>query len=101
MDTLAQHHPEFVSLAWGTVKLFLMVPIEYQKIQESVTLNLSRIGSKLELMGLLMRFFPTEGVVDSAGAVYASIAEFLEVSLRWLRNNWLGTSHCASSHPRI
>ncbi|KAK1701933.1 hypothetical protein BDP67DRAFT_353481, partial [Colletotrichum lupini] len=28
MDTLAQHHPEWVSLAWGTMKLLLMVPIE-------------------------------------------------------------------------
>lgn len=25
MDTLAQHHPEYVALAWGTVKIVLMV----------------------------------------------------------------------------
>jgi hypothetical protein len=24
-DTLAQHHPEYVALAWGAVKLVLMV----------------------------------------------------------------------------
>ncbi|KAK4204695.1 hypothetical protein QBC40DRAFT_261326 [Triangularia verruculosa] len=89
MDTLAQHHPEWVSLAWGTVKLFLMIPIEYQKIQESVASNLAQIGSKLQLIGLLMRFFPTDNIVDATSAVYAAIAEFLEVSLRWLGNSWL------------
>ncbi|KAK1723968.1 uncharacterized protein BDZ83DRAFT_652544 [Colletotrichum acutatum] len=31
MDTLAQRHPEWVSLAWVTIKLLLMVPIEYQR----------------------------------------------------------------------
>lgn len=90
MDTLAQHHPEWVGLAWGTMKLFVLIPIEYQKIQESVTTNLARIGSKLQLMGLLLRFFPSEKTVDAATAIYASIAEFLEVSLRWLQSSWLG-----------
>ena len=27
MDTLAQHHPEYVSLAWGAMKFLFMVRI--------------------------------------------------------------------------
>ncbi|KAJ4865507.1 hypothetical protein T069G_02037 [Trichoderma breve] len=89
MDVLIEHHPEWVSLAWGTIKLFLMIPIEYQKIQESVTTNLARIGDRLQLVALLLRFFPSEKMVDASSTIYSSIAEFLEISLRWLRNNWL------------
>lgn len=90
MDVLVEHHPEWVSLAWGTIKLFLMIPIEYQKIQESVTTSLARIGDKLQLLGLLLRFFPSEKMVDASSTIYGSIAEFLEISLGWLRNHWLG-----------
>lgn len=96
MDVLIEHHPEWVSLAWGTMKLFLVIPIEYQKIQESVTTNLARIGDRLQLVALLLRFFPSEKMVDASSAIYGSIAEFLEISLRWLRSNWLGESPIAS-----
>lgn len=90
MDVLVEHHPEWVSLAWGTIKLFLMIPIEYHKIQESVTTNLARIGKRLQLVALLLRFFPSEKMIDASSVIYGSIAEFLEISLRWLRGNWLG-----------
>lgn len=96
MDVLIEHHPEWVSLAWGTIKLFLMIPIEYQKIQESVTTNLARIGDRLQLVALLLRFFPSEKMVDASSTIYSSIAEFLEISLRWLQNNWLGKSPTVS-----
>ncbi|KXH65583.1 hypothetical protein CSAL01_12052, partial [Colletotrichum salicis] len=50
MNTLAQHNLEWVSLAWGMMKLLLMIPIEYQKAKEDIVTNLGRIGSKLELV---------------------------------------------------
>lgn len=37
LDTLAQHHPEYVSLAWGAIKFVLMVrPAFDQRIFEKV-----------------------------------------------------------------
>ncbi|PNP58305.1 hypothetical protein THARTR1_01820 [Trichoderma harzianum] len=99
MDVLVEHHPEWVSLAWGTMKLFLMIPIEYQKIQESVTTNLARIGGRLQLVALLLRFFPSEKMVDASSTIYGSIAEFLEISLRWLRSNWLVRTVKAAAFP--
>ncbi|KAK1532461.1 uncharacterized protein CCOS01_04444 [Colletotrichum costaricense] len=91
MDTLAQHHPEWVSLAWGTMKLLLMIPIEYQKVKEGIVTNLGRIGSKLELVSLLLSFYPVERMTNAAAAIYASIADFLAFCLRYLRSNCLGT----------
>lgn len=91
MDTLAQHHPEWVSLAWGTMKLLLMIPIEYQKVKEGIFNNLGRIGSKLELVSLLLSFYPFERMTNAAAAIYASIADFLAFCLRYLRSNCLGT----------
>ncbi|KAK1483149.1 hypothetical protein CABS01_02885 [Colletotrichum abscissum] len=85
MDTLAQHHPEWVSLAWGTMKLLLMIPIEYQKVKEGIVTNLGRIGSKLELVSLLLSFYPVERMTNAAAAIYASIADFLAFCLRYLR----------------
>lgn len=36
-DTLAQHHPEYLSLAWGTVKFVLMVGFIHAKMPPSKT----------------------------------------------------------------
>ncbi|KAL6835757.1 hypothetical protein J3E69DRAFT_352270 [Trichoderma sp. SZMC 28015] len=99
MDVLIEHHPEWVGLAWGTIKVFLMIPIEYRKIQESVTTNLARIGNRLQLVALLLRFFPSEKMIDASSAIYGSIAEFLEISLRWLRGNWLVRTIKAAAFP--
>ncbi|KAK1536079.1 hypothetical protein CPAR01_09621 [Colletotrichum paranaense] len=55
MDTLAQHHPEWVSLAWGTMKLLLMIPIEYQKVKEGIVTNLGRIGTSENLDRKLLK----------------------------------------------
>ncbi|KAG7050142.1 nacht domain protein [Colletotrichum scovillei] len=89
MDTMAQHHPEWVSLAWGTMKMLLMIPIEYQKVKEGIVTNLGRIGSKLELVSLLLSFYPVERMTNAAAAIYASIADFLAYCLRYLRSNCL------------
>ncbi|KAH7176066.1 hypothetical protein EDB81DRAFT_771821 [Dactylonectria macrodidyma] len=89
MDALVQHHPEWVSLAWGTMKLLLSIPIEYEKTKEGIVINLGRIGGKLQLVSLLLRFFPKDKIVDAACAIYASIADFLAVSICRLRNNRL------------
>ncbi|KXH40496.1 hypothetical protein CNYM01_07943 [Colletotrichum nymphaeae SA-01] len=55
MDTLAQHHPEWVSLAWGTMKLLLMIPIEYQKVKEGIVTNLGRMGTSENLDRKLLK----------------------------------------------
>ncbi|OHE99000.1 hypothetical protein CORC01_05690 [Colletotrichum orchidophilum] len=89
MDALAQHHPEWVSLAWGTMKLLLMIPIEYQKVKEGIVANLGRIGSKLELVSLLLSFYSFERMTGAASAIYASIADFLGFCVRYLRSNCL------------
>ncbi|KAK1691013.1 hypothetical protein BDP55DRAFT_316105 [Colletotrichum godetiae] len=89
MDTLAQHHPEWVSLARRTMKLLLMIPIEYQKVKEGIVANLGRIGNKLELVSLLLSFYPFERMTDAASVIYASIVDFLGFCLRYLRSNCL------------
>ena len=37
LDTLAQHHPEYVSLAWGAIKFIFMVNLATGRIRKLLT----------------------------------------------------------------
>ncbi|OTA83143.1 hypothetical protein M434DRAFT_183714 [Hypoxylon sp. CO27-5] len=87
MDTLIQHNPEWISLAWGAVKFMLMIPIEYQRIKENIAMHLGILGEQFAVVHIFTQFFPIANIVDAATTMYASFAEFLEVSVRWLSDN--------------
>ncbi|KAI1459642.1 hypothetical protein F4805DRAFT_48806 [Annulohypoxylon moriforme] len=89
MDVLIQQNPEWVSLAWGAVKFLLMVPVEYQRVKENIAANLGSLGDKFAVIHIFTQFFPSANIINAAAAMYASFAEFLEVSVRWLKANVL------------
>ncbi|KAI0114169.1 hypothetical protein F4776DRAFT_638432 [Hypoxylon sp. NC0597] len=87
MDTLIQHNPEWIILAWGAVKFMLMIPIEYQRVKENIAMHLGSLGEKFAVVHIFTQFFPSANIIDAAAAMYTSFAEFLEVSVRWLSDN--------------
>ncbi|KAI0886593.1 uncharacterized protein GGS22DRAFT_186661 [Annulohypoxylon maeteangense] len=87
MDVLIQQNPEWVSLAWGTVKFLLMVPVEYQRVKENIATNLGSLGDKFAVVHIFTQFFPSANIINATAAMYAAFAEFLETSVRWLNDN--------------
>lgn len=91
VDTLVQHNPEWTALTWGAIKFLLMVPVEYQKVKESISTHLGSLGEMFKIVHVFLHFFPTASFVDAASSLYAAFAEFLEKSIRWLKANHIGT----------
>ncbi|KAI0023502.1 hypothetical protein F4780DRAFT_51732 [Xylariomycetidae sp. FL0641] len=87
VDVIIQQHPEWASLAWGAIKFLLTVPVEYHRMKEAIVGTLGSLGEKFKAVHVFVDFFPNDRICEAASAVYASFAEFLHVSIRWLSAN--------------
>jgi hypothetical protein len=107
LDTLAQHHPEYVALAWGALKFVFAVchsftsPLHqllcqkrlsstpYQGILNHAELvvklsralaNIADVLPRIKLDGAL---YPTEHMKQAISRVYAHIILFLQKAVKW------------------
>lgn len=103
MDVLVQQHPEYVALAWGTMKLLVGVCtytsastfttlvltminqaiVEHEKIGKVIANGLVDIADALPRIELITTIYPTEMVKQMAGVLYAHIIRFLLRALEW------------------
>ncbi|KAI0148457.1 hypothetical protein GGR57DRAFT_505248 [Xylariaceae sp. FL1272] len=89
VDTFIQHNPEWTALAWGAIKFLIIVPVEYQRIKEKITLHLGSLGEKFKIVHIFVQFFPSTTIVKAASEMYAAFARFLEKSIAWLKTSQL------------
>ncbi|KAK1759720.1 hypothetical protein QBC47DRAFT_114843 [Echria macrotheca] len=87
LDTLAQHHPEYVSLAWGAAKFLLMGVLNHEKLTTGITQALKDVASVLPRMELHAKLYPTERMKDSMARLYAHILLFLRQAVKWFSRN--------------
>ncbi|CZR52986.1 uncharacterized protein PAC_02864 [Phialocephala subalpina] len=81
MDTLSNHHPEYVSLAWGAMKFLLMVPMPIKDIPEPMTLT--QIALALPRANVKMLLWPTPQIIGAVSELFAYIIKFLQGAISW------------------
>lgn len=112
-DVMVQHHPEYVSLAWGTFKLLFTVsetklfltklsprpvitPTDVQsgkaitnhaETASKLSKSLCQIADLLPQHSLLLILYPTSRMQNSVARLYAHILEFFLSSLKWYRDS--------------
>ncbi|GKU06987.1 hypothetical protein FLAG1_09866 [Fusarium langsethiae] len=107
MDVLVQHHPEYVSLAWGAMKLVLVVsPSSSQHVilrvaDESksaqnheaticlISKALSQIADSLPRVELVMVLYPTDRIRQAVSNLYANLVRFFIRAHEWCQEGKL------------
>ncbi|KAI1611001.1 hypothetical protein EDD37DRAFT_356873 [Exophiala viscosa] len=83
MDALVQQHPEYVSLAWGTMKLVFGALVENEKLGTTIVTGLCEVADALPRSELALELYPTDAMRESVVALYTSILRFLTRALLW------------------
>lgn len=83
LDTLAQHHPEYVALAWGMVKFILMGVINHGKLVTQFSQALSTIADVLPRANLSAELYQTDQMENTVAKMYAHILLFLKRAMKW------------------
>ncbi|KAJ6007817.1 hypothetical protein N7540_011793 [Penicillium herquei] len=83
MDVLVQQHPEYVSLAWGAMKLLVGAVVEHKKIGVTITNGLIDVADALSREKLAISLYPTPAIKQIFVRLYVHIIRFLLRALEW------------------
>ncbi|KAI1170553.1 hypothetical protein F4777DRAFT_108471 [Nemania sp. FL0916] len=87
MDVLVQHHPEFVSLAWGAMKFIFGAVVECERTATTVVKALCDIADALPSVELSLALFPTPVMKHCVSWLYAHIVRFLVRALHYYQES--------------
>ncbi|KAH3914234.1 hypothetical protein HBH56_100600 [Parastagonospora nodorum] len=88
-DILAQHHPEYVALAWGAMKFLFVAFLNHQGVIASISKGLARIADALPRVELATTLYPTTRMTDVVEVLYAQVIQFLIRAHDWYREGTL------------
>ncbi|KAL3419659.1 hypothetical protein PVAG01_08157 [Phlyctema vagabunda] len=85
MDTLSQHHPEYVSLVWGAMKFVFVGVINQEQLITELSKALSIIADALPRVQLHSILYPTEKMKRAIAMLYARIIQFVKRAMHWYK----------------
>ncbi|EJT75559.1 hypothetical protein GGTG_05492 [Gaeumannomyces tritici R3-111a-1] len=70
-DMFSSHHPEYVSLAWGTMKFLFIAVLNHEELLTEISKTIARIADVLPRTELLSDLYPTPRMQEAVSLVYA------------------------------
>ncbi|KAK6349365.1 hypothetical protein TWF730_010112 [Orbilia blumenaviensis] len=83
LDALAQHHPEYVSLAWGTMKFLFQGVLNHEEFVVQLAKGITKIADALPRTELRAILYPTAQMRQYIQILYSHIIKFLVRALKW------------------
>ncbi|KAL2693600.1 hypothetical protein Neosp_000160 [[Neocosmospora] mangrovei] len=89
LDVFVQHHPEYVSLVWGTMKLLFVAKVgrrtavNHAETLKLLSKSLLEVAQRLPRVEVLSMLHPTEQIRLALESLYAAILEFLLIAHAW------------------
>ncbi|KAI0451736.1 hypothetical protein F5B21DRAFT_527538 [Xylaria acuta] len=83
LDVLVQHHPQYVSLAWGAFKFLFMVVENNAKLLATLSKALSQIADSLPRVELSAVLYPTDRMKEAVVKLYVHVINFLTRAKAW------------------
>lgn len=90
MDVLVGQAPEHVALAYGAVKLLLVVQVNYEAMKKNVEDHLVIIKTKFFMTDHLTTYFPSGKLVKTIGRMYERFQMFLAKALKFYTRSRFG-----------
>ncbi|KAK3986597.1 hypothetical protein QBC44DRAFT_401975 [Cladorrhinum sp. PSN332] len=82
-DVFVQHHPEYVALAWGAMKVVLVSVQNHGNTIALISKALSQIGESLPQVELATTLYPTTRMLQAVEDLYSSIIQFFLRAHTW------------------
>ncbi|KAI4592676.1 hypothetical protein KJ359_010578 [Pestalotiopsis sp. 9143b] len=98
-DSLSQHYPEYVSLAWGAFKFLFTVVINHEELLSELARAVTNIANVLPRTKFLCELYPTEEMQNGIANVYAKILDFVLESVKWYKKSKLQHAFSAVVKP--
>jgi hypothetical protein len=77
LDIVAQWHPEYSALVWGSIKWLLLIAMNYISLAQRIADMLEEIGDNLPRFLLYQQLLPTSRMSQVISKLYAAVIEFL------------------------
>ncbi|MCJ1268458.1 hypothetical protein MMC22_008346 [Lobaria immixta] len=87
MDVLVQHHPEYVSLAWGDMKFLFVLVANHENMVRCLTKGLCQITYSLPRIQLVTVLYPTARMKQAVSELYAHIIRFFIRAHDWYQES--------------
>ncbi|KAL5392124.1 hypothetical protein DPSP01_000645 [Paraphaeosphaeria sporulosa] len=84
---MVQHHPENVSLVWGSLKLIFGAVVEHERLGSTIVNALSEIGEALSRVDVAEYLYPTDQMKSTIVALNCHIITFLCRALDWYESS--------------
>ncbi|KAI0021358.1 hypothetical protein F4780DRAFT_770257 [Xylariomycetidae sp. FL0641] len=98
-DTFAQHHPEYVSLAWGAMKFLFIAVLNHEELLTEISKAVAKIADALPRTEMLSGLYPTPRMREAVSLVYAKIIDFAILAIKWYKKGKLKHSISAIAKP--
>ncbi|KAF4922974.1 hypothetical protein CGCVW01_v004955 [Colletotrichum viniferum] len=98
-DTFSQHHPEYVSLAWGAFKFLFIAVLNYEQLLVEVSKAVSRIADVLPRTELHSLLYSTPRMQETIAQLYVKILEFSIMAIRFYKKGKLSHSIASIVKP--
>ncbi|KAF5682768.1 hypothetical protein FCIRC_4819 [Fusarium circinatum] len=83
LDVFVQHHPEYVSLAWGLMKLMFISVVNHGETLKLLSKSLFEVAQRLPRIEHLSALYPTKNMKLAIESLYSCIMEFLLIAHSW------------------
>ena len=99
LDVLVNSAPEYVSLAWGAIKILLIADVNHSKLRSCVADHLMEMSRKFRLVETLTVYIPSSNMVTALSEAYANFSRFLEKCVKYYSENKFMTAVNAFARP--
>ncbi|RKK22269.1 hypothetical protein BFJ66_g1351 [Fusarium oxysporum f. sp. cepae] len=83
LDVFVQHHPEYVSLAWGLMKVMFISVVNHGETLKLLSKSLYEVAQRLPRIEHLSALYPTKNMKLAMESLYSCIMEFLLIAHSW------------------
>lgn len=83
LDLFVGQAPEYVSLAWGAIKILMIVQISNEDLKEGVHSTLSLLVNKFDLVDHLPEYMPQKNLIAALAEAYSIFSKFLAKAIEY------------------
>ncbi|KAJ3576481.1 hypothetical protein NPX13_g3689 [Xylaria arbuscula] len=99
LNVLAQHHPEYVSLVWGTFKFVFIGVINHESLIKELSKAMTRIADMVRHVQIQCLLYPTDEIVEHMKDLYTSIVSFAVRAVKWYQKSKMAHVLAAFTSP--
>ncbi|KAI1759878.1 hypothetical protein GGR53DRAFT_512112 [Hypoxylon sp. FL1150] len=101
LDVFVQHHPEYVSLVWGTMKLLFVSAVNHAETLKLLAKSISQVAVRLPRINILSILYPTEQMRLAVENLYSCILNFLLMAHAWCNESKFRHIYHSFTRPHV